>query len=112
MLNHLGQRVTEAGPSTPVEIFGLSGVPEPGTMLVAVADESKARQVAEFRQIKEREGELQKTSRVSLEDLSQRMRAGEVKELKVIVKGDVLRFGRGAVGLCCAGSRLPKSRSM
>ena len=90
MLNHLGQRVTEAGPSTPVEIFGLSGVPEPGTMLVAVADESKARQVAEFRQIKEREGELQKTSRVSLEDLSQRMRAGEVKELKVIVKGDVL----------------------
>ena len=90
MLNHLGQRVTEAGPSTPVEIFGLSGVPEPGTMLVAVADESKARQVAEFRQVKEREGELQKTSRVSLEDLSQRMRAGEVKELKLIVKGDVL----------------------
>ena len=55
-----------------------------------MTDESKARQVAEFRQVKEREGELQKTSRVSLEDLSQRMRAGEVKELKVIVKGDVL----------------------
>jgi translation initiation factor IF-2 len=89
MLNHLGQRVTDAGPATPVEIFGLSGVPDPGTMLVAVADESKGRQVAEFRQAKEREGELQKTSRVSLEDLSQRMRAGEVKELKVIVKGDV-----------------------
>ncbi len=89
MLNHLGQRVTEAGPATPVEIFGLSGVPDPGTMLVAVADESKGRQVAEFRQAKEREGELQKTSRVSLEDLSERMRAGEVKELKVIVKGDV-----------------------
>jgi len=90
MLNHLAQRVTEAGPSTPVEIFGLSNVPDPGTMLVAVTDESKARQVAEFRQAKEREGELQKTSRVSLEDLSQRMRAGEVKELKVVVKGDVL----------------------
>jgi translation initiation factor IF-2 len=89
MLNHLGQRVTEAGPATPVEIFGLSGVPDPGTMLVAVADEAKGRQVAEFRQAKEREGELQKTSRVSLEDLSERMRAGEVKELKVIVKGDV-----------------------
>ena len=89
MLNHLGQRVTEAGPATPVEIFGLSGVPDPGTMLVAVTDESKGRQVAEFRQAKEREGELQKTSRVSLEELSQRMRAGEVKELKVIVKGDV-----------------------
>jgi translation initiation factor IF-2 len=89
MLNHAAQRLTEAGPSTPVEIFGLSGVPDPGTMLVAVADESKGRQVAEFRQAKEREGELQKTSRVSLEDLSARMRAGEVKELKVIVKGDV-----------------------
>ncbi len=89
MLNHLGQRVTEAGPATPVEIFGLSGVPDPGTMLVAVADEAKGRQVAEFRQAKEREGELQKTSRVSLEDLSERMKAGEVKELKVIVKGDV-----------------------
>ncbi len=89
MLNHLGQRITEAGPATPVEIFGLSGVPDPGTMLVAVADESKGRQVAEFRQAKEREGELQKTSRVSLEELSERMRAGDVKELKVIVKGDV-----------------------
>ncbi len=89
MLNHLGQRVTEAGPSTPVEIFGLSDVPEPGTQFVAVAEESRARQVAEHRRSKRREGELQKTSRVSLEDLSQRMRAGEIKELKVIIKGDV-----------------------
>jgi len=89
MLDHMGQKLSEAGPSTPVEIFGLSGVPEPGTAFVAVADESKARQIAEFRQSKQREGELQKTSRVSLEDLSQRMKAGEVKELKVIVKGDV-----------------------
>ena len=49
MLNHLGQRLTEAGPSTPVEIFGLSSVPEPGTQFVGVAEEAKARQVAEFR---------------------------------------------------------------
>ncbi|HEY6394089.1 MAG TPA: translation initiation factor IF-2, partial [Candidatus Binataceae bacterium] len=89
MLNHLGQRLTEAGPSTPVEIFGLSSVPEPGTAFTGVAEESKARQVAEYRRGKQREGELQKTSRISLEDLSQRMAAGEVKELKVIVKGDV-----------------------
>jgi len=89
MLDHRGQKLNEAGPATPVEIFGLSGVPEPGTAFVAVADESKARQIAEFRQSKQREGELQKTSRVSLEELSQKMRAGEVKELKVIVKGDV-----------------------
>ena len=89
MLDHLGQRVTEAGPSTPVEIFGLSGVPEPGTAFIAVAEEAKARQVAEFRHSKIREGVLQKTSRVSLEELSERMAAGEVKELRVILKGDV-----------------------
>ncbi len=89
MLNHLGQRLTEAGPSTPVEIFGLSSVPEPGTQFIGVAEEAKARQVAEFRRSRQREGELQKTSRVSLEDLSNRMREGEVKDLKVIIKGDV-----------------------
>ncbi len=89
MQNHLGQRLTEAGPSTPVEIFGLSSMPEPGTVFTAVAEESKARQVAEYRRSKQREGELAKTSRISLEDLSQRMAAGEVKELKVILKGDV-----------------------
>jgi translation initiation factor IF-2 len=89
MQNHLGQRITEAGPSTPVEIFGLSAVPEPGTSFVGVAEESKARQVAEFRRSKEREGVLQKTSRISLQDLSERMLAGEVKELNVIIKGDV-----------------------
>jgi translation initiation factor IF-2 len=89
MQDHLGQRVTEAGPSTPVEIFGLSSVPEPGTAFNAVLDEAKARQVAEFRRSKQREGVLQKTSRISLEDLSSRMAGGEVKELRVIVKGDV-----------------------
>jgi translation initiation factor IF-2 len=89
MLNHLGQRVTEAGPSMPVEIFGLSSVPEPGTAFITVADEAKARQVAEFRHSKLREGVLQKTSRVSLEELSERMAAGEIKELRVIIKGDV-----------------------
>ncbi len=89
MQNHLGQRIAEAGPSTPVEIFGLSSVPEPGTAFTAVQEEAKARQVAEFRASKLREGVLQKTSRISLEDLSERLAAGEVKELRVILKGDV-----------------------
>ena len=89
MQNHLGQRLTEAGPSTPVEIFGLSSVPEPGTVFTAVVEESKARQVAEYRRSKQREGELAKSSRSSLQDLSERLAAGEVKELKVILKGDV-----------------------
>jgi translation initiation factor IF-2 len=89
MLDHRGERLTEAGPSTPVEVFGLSSVPEPGTAFTAVAEESKARQVAEFRRSKVREGALQRTSRVSLETLSERMLAGEVKELRVVLKGDV-----------------------
>ncbi len=89
MQDYRGRRLESAGPSTPVEIFGLSSVPEPSTAFVAVAEEAKARQVAEFRRSKQREGELQKTSRVSLEHLSERMRAGEVKELKVVLKGDV-----------------------
>jgi len=89
MLDHRGERLSEPGPSTPVEIFGLSSVPEPGTAFVAVAEEAKARQVAEYRRSKQREGELAKTSRISLEDLSERMAAGEVKELKVILKADV-----------------------
>jgi translation initiation factor IF-2 len=89
MLDSRGERLSEALPSTPVEIFGLSTVPEPGTAFVGVAEESKARQVAEYRRSKQREGELAKTSRISLEDLSQRLAAGEVKELKVILKADV-----------------------
>jgi translation initiation factor IF-2 len=89
MLDHRGERLSDAGPSTPVEIFGLSSVPEPGTAFVAVVEESKARQVAEYRRSKQREGELAKTSRISLQDLSERMAAGEVKELKVILKADV-----------------------
>ena len=88
MIDHRGERMQEAGPSIPVEIFGLSGVPEPGAAFNAVDEEAKARQIAELRQGKQREGDLQKTSRLSLEELSQRMKAGESRELKVIVKGD------------------------
>jgi translation initiation factor IF-2 len=88
MADHRGERVQEAGPSIPVELFGLSSVPEPGVAFNVVGEEAKARQIAELRQAKQREGDLQKTSRLSLEELSERMKAGEVRELKVIVKGD------------------------
>ena len=90
MLDHNGQRVTEAGPSTPVEIFGLSGVPEPGTLFVVVAEEARRARSPSIRQSKQREGELQKSAAASrCRILSERMKAGEVKELKVIIKGDV-----------------------
>jgi translation initiation factor IF-2 len=99
MLDHLGRRLTEAGPSTPVEIFGLTNVPEPGTAFNAVLEEAKARRIAEFRRLTHREGMLPKTSRVSLEDLSRQTNAGEVKELRVIIKGDVHGSAEALSGL-------------
>jgi translation initiation factor IF-2 len=78
-----------APPSFPVEILGLQGVPQAGDSFVAVADEAKARQVAEFRQSKQRETELAKTSKVSLEELYAQIKAGDVKELNVVLKADV-----------------------
>jgi translation initiation factor IF-2 len=89
MVNDRGQRVNEAGPATPVEILGLGGVPEAGDTFVAVADDQKARQVAEHRQAKQREAEMAKTAKVSLDDLYQQIQTGEVKELKIVLKADV-----------------------
>jgi translation initiation factor IF-2 len=72
-----------------VEILGLQGVPQAGDSFVAVADEAKARQVAEFRQSKQRETELVKSSRVSLEELYDQIKTGDVKELRLVLKADV-----------------------
>ncbi len=89
MIDDHGSKVEEAPPSLPVEILGLQGVPQAGDSFVAVADEAKARQVAEYRHAKQRESELVKNTKVSLEDLYDQIRAGDVKELKVVLKGDV-----------------------
>jgi translation initiation factor IF-2 len=89
MLNDLGQIVESAGPSMPVEILGLTGVPEAGDELVALTDEKDAKQVSEHRTHKQRSVELAKTSRLSLEKLYERMKDGEVKELNLIIKADV-----------------------
>ncbi len=89
MLNDLGQPVDEAGPSIPVEILGLTGVPSAGDEFVALADEKNARQVSQHRAQKQRAKELAKTSRVSLESLFERMKEGEVKDLNLIIKADV-----------------------
>jgi translation initiation factor IF-2 len=89
MIDDRGRKVDEAPPAFPVEILGLQGVPQAGDSFVAVADESKARQVAEFRQIKQRETELVKSSKVSLEELYDQIKAGNVKELSVVLKADV-----------------------
>ncbi len=84
-----GSRVLEAGPSFPVEVTGLSGVPAAGDIFHAVEDEKVAKDVAQHRQHKVREVELAKTSKISLEQLYARIQQGEAKELKVIIKGDV-----------------------
>jgi len=89
MINDRGQKVDVAPPSMPVEILGLQGVPQAGDAFIAVADESKARQVAEYRQSKQRETELVKSSKVSLEELYDQIKTGDVKELRVVLKADV-----------------------
>ena len=90
MINDKGQRVTEAGPSTPVEISGLSEVPSAGDVFNAVADERMARELAEERRISQANNNgLAGTKKVSLEDLFSQIQAGEMKTLNIIVKADV-----------------------
>jgi translation initiation factor IF-2 len=89
MMDDHGHKLVAAPPSFPVEILGLQGVPQAGDSFVAVADEAKARQVAEYRQSKQRETELVKSSKVSLEELYDQIKTGDVKELRVVLKADV-----------------------
>ncbi len=88
MLDSRNRKVDMATPSMPVEILGLTGVPEAGDPFTALSDEAKARKVAEHRKEKRRETELTKSSRTSLEDFYQRQ-TGDTKELRVIIKADV-----------------------
>jgi translation initiation factor IF-2 len=89
LVNDRGANIDSAGPSIPVEIQGLQDLPMAGDIFQVFEDTTKARQVAEYRQAKEREQSLQKTSRLSLQALYEAMREGAVKELPLIVKGDV-----------------------
>ena len=89
MVNDKGQRVTEAGPSTPVEISGLGEVPSAGDVFNAVADERMARELAEERRIQQMNNSMGGAKKVSLEDLFSQIQAGEMKTLNIIVKADV-----------------------
>jgi translation initiation factor IF-2 len=89
MHNDRGDKVLEAGPSMPVELIGLSGVPDAGDVFVAMKDEKQAKEIATLRQIKQREVEFAKHTKLSLDDLYKRIQSGEVKDLNVVVKGDV-----------------------
>jgi len=89
MLDYRGKPVNEAPPSTPVEVLGLEDVPQAGDRILAIADTAKARQIALHRQAKAREAALAKSARLTLEQLHEQLAAGDVKELPLIIKGDV-----------------------
>jgi translation initiation factor IF-2 len=89
MFNDKGKNIKSAGPSTPVEILGLSEVPEAGDKFYQVKDEKTARGIADKRKEKIRDEYLQSTHKVSLEDLYNQIQEGTVKELALIVKADV-----------------------
>ena len=89
MYDDKGQPIKKAGPSIPVEILGLPEVPQAGEILFAVDDDKTARQLVEKRKIKQREEQLHRSSKMSLDTLAAQMAAGDVKDLNIIIKADV-----------------------
>jgi len=89
MFDDRGRSIDVAGPSTPVEILGLESMPDAGDTFLVVSDRDKAKAVSQFRKMREREATLAKSSRVSLEGLAEQIKQAGVKELPLILKGDV-----------------------
>ena len=90
LIDDRGHKVKEVGPSSPVEVLGLTGVPQPGDAFMAVPDAAKARQIAVLRQNEAKEKAIGgRGTRVTLESLQQQLAEGEVKELPIIIKADV-----------------------
>ncbi len=89
MFNDQGEALVEAGPSTPVELLGLSGTPAAGDELQVAPDERKAREIAQFRQTKAREIKMAQQQAAKLDEMFTKMETGDVKTLNVVVKADV-----------------------
>ena len=89
MNDNRGRKMKSAGPSLPVEIYGISGVPMAGDKFIAVEDEKTAKQVIEYRKAKSRKQEVVKRGLVSLDDLYDRIKEGNIKELNIVLKADV-----------------------
>ncbi len=89
MYNDRGQSVTSVGPSFPVEVSGLSGIPGVGEQFFVIDDEKVARELASKRQENERQQQMKVVKRISLEDLHSQIQEGKIKELKLIIKADV-----------------------
>jgi translation initiation factor IF-2 len=88
MLNHVGKRMAVAGPSMPVEVYGISGVPMAGDEFIVTLDERKAKEIIAFRE-EQKAKEVTKRTIVSLNDLFERIQEGKIKELNIVLKGDV-----------------------
>ena len=89
MLGDKGQNITEAPPSTPVELLGLDGVPDAGENFNVVADEKSAKALVEHRREQRKRKEASSTTRVSLENILEKIKLGEVKEVRIVLKADV-----------------------
>ncbi|MGM8214512.1 translation initiation factor IF-2 [Bacillaceae bacterium W0354] len=89
MVNDIGNRVDEAGPSTPVEVIGFNEVPHAGDRFVVFSDEKDAKRVADLRMQKHVESQREETGKLNLDDLFDQIKQGDVKDINVIVKADV-----------------------
>ena len=89
LIDDSGKKIKEAIPSTPVEIVGLPDVPQPGDQFMVVQDERKARQLSNLRLQQQREIQLAKSTRITMDDLHQQIIEGQIKELNLIIKADV-----------------------
>jgi translation initiation factor IF-2 len=89
LFNDRGENLSKAGPSTPVELLGLSGTPASGDELQVAPDERKAREIAQFRQTKARETKMAQQQAAKLDEMFNKMETGDVKTLNVVVKADV-----------------------
>lgn len=89
LIDDKGKKIKKAIPSTPVEVVGLPDVPQPGDHFVVVRDEKKARQLSNLRLQEQREIQLAKSTRITMDDLHQQIIEGQIKELNLIIKADV-----------------------
>lgn len=89
MFNEKGEELDEAGPSTPVELLGLSGTPASGDELQVAPDDRTAREIADFRATKAREAKMAQQQAAKLDEMFNKMEEGDVKNLNVVIKGDV-----------------------
>jgi translation initiation factor IF-2 len=108
MLGDKGQSIVEAGPATPVELLGLEGVPDAGELFNVVTDEKSAKALVEHRREQRKRKEASANTRVSLENILDRIKEGAVKEVRIVLKADV----QGSVeAIANALRNLPRPRS-